>query len=178
MSGRKRIDLREYSDQIIINLPDGENCLEENISTILEVDPDLPADVTSKMAKTPSLYARYGVVRAEMEEYLENLKDKYSEFDRQARTNARNDLPDKATESRIAEKAYLDNSDKIKKYKLKIHRVEAEIEKLKRVMNALEMQAEMLRSISARVRREEEQSKMDDSIPSGRTSSLGEKKKK
>ncbi len=153
----KKIKLKDFDvdfDLIKIIMPDGEG-LRVRISEQLLVNQDLPADLMSKMAQCASKYARWGVVRGDLLTYSELLNDEYSMFIRQIKSKARIGLDAKAAEGKVEEKAILNNVEEYTSKRKKIRQVNSALEKVKRVMRAFEIQSELMRSIKAKINKEE-----------------------
>lgn len=176
----KRIELKDFDidfDIIKIRMPDGEG-LRVSISEQLLVNQALPADLMDKMAECASKYARWGVVRGDLQAYSELLIDEYSNFIRNIKNRARIGMEAKATEGKVEEKAVLDNLEEHIEKKKEIRQVSSALEKVKRVMRAFEIQSELMRSIKASLRREEEMFEKEDPIlEKGKHASLKSKGK-
>jgi len=160
------IKLKDFDvdfDEIKIRLPDGEG-LRVKISEQLLVNQALPADLMEKMAQCAAKYARWGVVRADLQVYLELLQEEYDEFVKTKKNIAREGLEPRASESKVEEKAIIDNMKVHLEKKKKIRQVSGALEKVKRVMRAFEIQAELMRSIKATMRKEEEMFDKEDAI--------------
>lgn len=152
-------------DDITIQLPDG-NEIDFNISDHLLINSDLPSDVTKKMSECAAKYARWGSIKATMESYIDMLEDDLIDFERKSKEKAREKCQPKDTESKILEVAYLSNINEFKERKVKIRKAKKTDEIIKRIMRALEIQSEQVRSISASIRGERKLSESDDSISS------------
>ncbi len=152
-----KVKLKDFDvdfDLIKIIMPDGEG-LKVSIKEQLLVNQDLPADLMQKMAKCAPKYARWGVVRGDLQAYLELKTDEYNEFIYKKKNMARVGLEARASESKVEEKAIIDNMDEYKDRKAVIRTTSKALEKVKRVMRAFEIQAELMRSIKATLRKEE-----------------------
>ena len=153
----KKIKLKDFDvdfDLIKIVMPDGEG-LKVRISEQLLVNQALPADLMSKMAQCASKYARWGVVRGDLLTYSELLNDEYSMFIRRIKSVARSGMDAKVTEGKIEEKAILNNVEEYTAKRKKIRQTNSALEKVKRVMKAFEIQSELMRSIKAKINKEE-----------------------
>jgi len=152
----KKIKMKDFDidfDTIKIVMPDGEG-LKIKISEQLLVNQDLPADLMLKMAQCASKYARWGVVRGDLQTYSELLKDNYDMFIRHKKFVARKGLDAKSAEGKVEEKAVLDNLDEYLSLKKNIRRTNGALEKVKRVMRAFEIQSELMRSLKTRLNKE------------------------
>jgi len=164
---KKKLTLRDFDldfDEIKIIMPDKESMIKVKISDQLLVNRELPSDVLDKMSECAAKYARWGVVRGEMAGYKELLEDEFDEFMRPIKATALSLIGGKPSETRIEEKAILDN---VKEYSIRrkeLRRVNKALEQIKRVMRAFEMQSELLRSIKATLRTEEEMLEKEDSV--------------
>jgi len=148
-------------DIIKIRMPDGEG-LKVVISEQLLVNQALPADLMEKMAQCASKYARWGVVRGDLLDYQELLIDEYNIFLKENKNIARKPMSGNPAESKVEEKAILDNLKEHLERRKKIRQVNSALEKVKRVMRAFEMQAELMRSMKATIRKEEKMFEEED----------------
>ena len=123
------------------------NFLKVNILEQLSINKDLPADILDKMSKCAVIYGRFSVIRADLETYRDLILDKKNIFMMEAKQEARKKYPGKFTETYYEEKSILGNLKEYKEFNNKIRKVNNNIEKIKRVMTAIEMQAEQARSI-------------------------------
>ena len=154
MTSKEKRDIREleYFNEIKILLPD-DSILKIDIKDHIWINKDVPADVLGKMAKAGAQYARWGVVRADLQAYLETLEESFDLFMKEIMSKARKDLG-KATEGAISEKAVLSNQAEYLKKKKGIRRTVRAIEKVKRVMMAIEIMSDMAQSINSMYRKE------------------------
>jgi hypothetical protein len=150
-------------DKVEIILPDG-NYLDINVLEILSINKDLPADVLDRMSKTAVKYARFSIIRADLETYKELLTDRKNIFMLKAKQTARKTNPGKTTESFIEEKAILKNLELYKDYSKKIRDVNNNIEKIKRIMAAIEIQGDQARSICSYNKKEWQMDDLPDAI--------------
>ena len=154
-------------DLVKIRLPDN-SVLEEHISEHLLVNQDLPPDVLAKMAQCAPRYARWGVVSADLVSYLKLLNEEYQLFIGKHKSTARKKAEKgHNSETAFEEAAILANLEEHIERKKHIRLTEKAIEKVKRVMRALEMQSEMLRSISSYMKKEIEMTGEDRIIGRG-----------
>jgi len=162
------LGIEDLSNIISVKIPDSDKILEVDVSSILIINGDLPADVTDKLGKCAGFYAQFGSLRADAISYKEMLEDEFEEFEKKKMAIVREKLSGKPSESRIKEEVYVKESEKIMMMKKKMRLARKNEEKLKRICRALEIQAESLRTLSANLRKESDISKMDDSIPDGK----------
>jgi len=158
------IKLKDFDvdfDEIKIKMPDGEG-LKVKISEQLLVNQSLPADLMEKMVECAPKYARWGVVRGDLSDYRELLVDEYDEFIKQKKNIARKPMSGNPAETKVEEKAVLDNLKEHLERKKKIRKVNSALEKVKRVMRAFEIQAELMRSMKATIRKEEKMFEEED----------------
>lgn len=158
------IKLKDFDidfDIIKIKMPDGEG-LKVVISEQLLVNQALPADLMEKMAQCASKYARWGVVRGDLSVYQELLIDDYNVFLKEKKNAARKPMSGNPAESKVEEKAILDNLKEHLERRKKIRQVNGALEKVKRVMRAFEIQAELMRSMKATIRKEEKMFEEED----------------
>ena len=149
-------------DDLTVNLPDN-SYFKVNISELLIVNNNIPAAVLKKLSECSGNYARFGIIRANIISYRGMLQDELDNFDKQCMYDARKKLADpKATEGRIREKAYLDNADAYDEKKKVLRRVSLLDEKLHRIMRAIEMQSEGLRTVASNLRKEQKLIESDD----------------
>ena len=153
--GSKKRDFKLDFDVIRVVLPD-DTFLEESIDDHLLLNQDLPADILDKMAHCASTYARWGSVLADMDSYLKKVKDEYSVLLRKWKNRSRSGMSGKPAEGAVEEKAVLDHIKDYLKYQKTIRLTERAIDKIKRLMKAFEMQAELSRSISSYTKKEME----------------------
>jgi len=164
---KKKLTIKDFDldfDEIRIIMPDKESVIKVKISDQLLVNRNLPGDVLDKMSECAAKYARWGVVRGEMAGYQELLEDEFKEFMFPKKATALALIGGKPSETRIEEKAILDN---VKEYSIRrkeLRRVSKALEQIKRVMRAFEMQSELLRSIKATLKTEEEMLEKEDSV--------------
>ena len=164
---KKKLTLRDFDldfDEIKIIMPGKESMIKVKISDQLLVNRNLPGDVLDKMSECAARYARWGVIRGEMAGYKELLEDEFDEFMFPIKATALALIGGKPSETRIEEKAILDN---VKEYSIRrkeLRRVSKALEQIKRVMRAFEMQSELLRSIKATLKTEEEMIEKEDSV--------------
>jgi len=164
---KKKLTIRDFDldfDEIKIIMPDKESMIKVKISDQLLVNRELPSDVLDKMSECAAKYARWGVVRGEISGYKELLEDEFKEFMLPIKAAALVVLGGKPTETRIEEKAILDNVKNYSDRRKELRRVNKALEQIKRVMRAFEMQSELLRSIKATLRTEEEMLEKEDSV--------------
>lgn len=160
MAKEKAIDkskvLKQFDidfDNLKIQLPNG---VETNIiiSEQLLINKDLPADILMKMAKCAAIYARYGNIRGDLVAYEAMLEDRFDVKMKQWKSKARDEIDGKPSESRVEEKAVLANIEEYRKGKKQIYQVKKAIERIRRVMRAIEIQSEMSRSIASYIKKE------------------------
>ena len=164
---KKKLTIRDFDldfDEIKIIMPDKESMIKVKISDQLLVNRELPSDVLDKMSECAAKYARWGVVRGEMAGYKELLEDEFKEFILPIKATALALLGGKPTETRIEEKAILANTEEYSRKRKGLRMVNKSLEQIKRVMKAFEMQSELLRSIKATLKTEEEMLEKEDSV--------------
>ena len=140
-------------NELNIKLPDNSQ-VRIHIDEQLLINKDLPADILFKMSQCAATYGRYGMIRADLISYEELLKERVNVKMKMWKSNARKLLTGKPAEGYVEEKAVLTNIKEYKELKREQFRVASAIEKIKRVMRALEIQAEMARSISSYIKKE------------------------
>jgi len=160
---KRRRNFKLDFDIIRIVLPD-DTFLEESIDEHLLLNQNLPADILEKMARCPSVYARWGSIQADMDTYLKKVKDKYSVYLKRWKNEARKSMSGKPAEGAVEEKAVLHHIKDYLKYQKTIRLTERAIDKIKRLMRAFEMQAELSRSISSYTKKEMELTDSDPTI--------------
>lgn len=140
-------------DKLVIQLP---NNVETTVivSEQLLINKDLPADILTKMSKCAAIYARYGIIRSDLITYQEMLNDRLDLKMKEWKSHARLELGGKPSESLVEEKAVLANISEYKDRKKKLYSVMKAIERIKRVMRAIEIQSEMSRSIASYLKKE------------------------
>ncbi len=161
--GSKKKDFKLDFDVIRIVLPD-DTFLEESIDDHLLLNQNLPADILDKMARCPSVYARWGSILADMDSYLKKVKDEYSVQLKRWKNRSRKGMSGRPAEGAVEEKAVLDHIKEYLRYQKTIRLTEKAIDKIKRLMRAFEMQAELSRSISSYTKKEMELSDSDPTI--------------
>ncbi|KKN52019.1 hypothetical protein LCGC14_0616710 [marine sediment metagenome] len=163
MAPKKRIvkKIIEF-DEVRVLLPD-DSILKASISEELLINKDVPADLLRNMAECGAKYSRWGVVRADLQSYLEFLEDEFDIFMKEIMSTARKTLG-KVTESAVSEKAILNSQLEYLKKKKEMRKARKAIEKIKRIMRSLEINSEMTRSISARLRKEAEIGDPEDAV--------------
>jgi len=154
MTKEQKREIRQLADfdEIKIFLPD-KSVLKVSIADHILINKDVPADIQQKMAEVAAKYARWGVINADLTSYLKVLEDELDIFEKQIMSEARAALG-KATEGAVKEKAILSNTGEYLKKRKKIQKVEKAIDKVKKVMIALEMMANMAQSINATYKKE------------------------
>ena len=162
-SKQKRIvrELIEF-DEVKILLPD-DSILLASISEQLLLNQNLPADLLQKMAECGAQYARWGVVRADLQSYLEAITDEFEMFMKEIMSTARKGLT-KPTAGIVSEKAILANEVLYLKKRKVIRRTNKAIEKVKRVMKAFEITSDLSRSIGSYLKKEAEISDPEDAV--------------
>jgi len=151
-------------DEISIHFPDGD-LLKVSIKEQLLVNKDLPADILMKMSKCAAIYARWGSIRADLASYLSKVEDDYEVFLKRAKNKARDRIEEKKpAETRVEEKAILGNLDKYKEYRKTLRLTSKNIEKVKRIMRALEIQSELSRSMTSYAKKELDLTDTEDTI--------------
>lgn len=143
---RKEFDLD--FDKLVVQLP---NNVETTIiiSKQLLINKDLPADILHKMSRCAAVYARYGVIRGDLVAYKELLDDRLDLKMKEWKSAARKELDGKPSESLVEEKAVLSNIVEYRSRKKQIYTTMKALERVKRVMRAIEIQSEMSRSIAS-----------------------------
>ena len=150
-------------DEIKIKLPD-DRVLRVSINKQLLINKDLPADITSKMAVCASNYARWGSIKADLLTYQELLIDEYVKFEMEIMNESRKTLEGKPTEGKVREQAILNNVKEYNSMKEELRKVGNCIEKVKRIMMAIEIQSEMLRSLLSYQKKEAELYEHNDAV--------------
>lgn len=153
---KKEKVLKEFDidfDELKIKLP---NNAETTIiiTDQLLINKDLPTDILSKMSKCAAIYARYGNIRGDLTAYQSLINDRYDLMIKNWKAKARIEIGGKPSETLVEEKAVLAHIADYRKAKKKIYEIDKALEKIKRVMKAIEIQAEMARSIASYIKKE------------------------
>ena len=173
--------LKEFDidfDELKIELPNNRETT-IIISEQLLINKDLPVDIVFKMSKNAAIYARYGNIRADLMAYQSLVNDKLDLDTKKWKSDEREKLTGKPSESLVEEKAILSHIVEYRKQKKQCYKVARALEKIKRVMRAVEIQAEMARTIASYMKKEME---LTDGTPSflkqGKDGKLSDKKDK
>lgn len=134
-----------------------------NLDVLLLIDP-LPVSLVSHMARLPSDYAYWGMVKATLEDELAQARVEYDTWhaEKYDAVCTSKDLPRTATETYKESQVILQFNNEHCERKAKLNKLESSVRKVKVLLTALEYKQEMLRSIGAMVRQEMEQALMVD----------------
>lgn len=168
-SNKNKRTLKDFGldfNKVSIVLPDNSN-FEVDLNDLLLVNHQVPGAVLDKLSNCSANYAKFGTIRADIISYINFLEDQYDEFDKKKMNESRNNLPPRSTEGVVKEKSFLDNSEEYMKRKKEIRMVRKIDEKIHRIMKALEMNSESLRSISSYIRKDRDISFNDNSVLTG-----------
>lgn len=152
--------LKEFNidfDELILELPNNAQTT-IIISEQLLINKDLPTDILFKMSRCASVYARYGSIRGDLMSYQSLLNDRFDISMKTWKNEARIAVSSKGgkapSESALEEHAVLKHLVEYRSKKKQIYKVDKALEKIKRVMRAVEIQSDMSRSIASYMKKE------------------------